>query len=133
MTQNHLLSIKELRQFGLMVGGIFSVIGLWPVLVHGGHLRWWALILGMVLMGLGAAIPGSLRHVYKGWMAIGHVLGFINTRILLGVIFYGLITPMGLVMRLMGKDSMRRVLVEEVATYRVTRVPRPRHHMLNQY
>jgi len=60
-------------------------------------------------------------------------LGWVNTRILLGVIFYGLITPMGLFLRLLGKDAMRRVLVQEAQTYRIARSPRSHAHMKNQF
>ena len=124
---------KELRTFGLMVGGIFSIIGLWPVLIRSESPRMWAISVGIVLVGLGVALPASLKHVHRIWMKIGHVLGWINTRILLGVIFYGLITPMGAVMRLLGKDSMHRVLAPEANTYRVIRPPRARLHMRNQF
>jgi hypothetical protein len=124
---------KELRKFGLMVGGIFLVIGLWPVIIRGDSPRIWVISVGGSLLGLGLALPSSLKHVHRIWMKIGHVLGYVNTRILLGVIFYGLITPMGLIMRLSGKDSMHRVLVPEANTYRVIRPPRSRLHMKNQY
>ena len=124
---------KELRMFGLMVGGIFSIIGLWPVLVRSESPRIWAISVGSALVGLGLALPSSLKHVHRIWMKIGHALGLINTRILLGVIFFGLITPMGVVMRLFGKDSMHRVLAPEANTYRVIRPPRSRFHMRNQF
>ena len=124
---------KDLRQFGFIVGGIFTVIGLWPALFHGESPRLWSLLLGITLVVLGALIPGSLKHVQWGWMKIGHVLGSINTRIILGAIYYVIITPMGLVMRLMGKDSMHSLPVPEATTYRVLHAPRPRHHMRNQF
>ncbi|KFZ43957.1 hypothetical protein DS62_12910 [Smithella sp. SC_K08D17] len=124
---------KELRMFGLMVGGVFSIIGLWPMVVRGEAPRMWAISVGGALVGLGMALPSSLKHVYLVWMKIGHVLGFINTRILLGVIFFGLITPMGVVMRLLGKDSMHRTLVPEANTYRVIRPSRSRLHMKSQF
>lgn len=124
---------KDLRQFGLIVGGIFSVIGLWPMVFRNEPLRLWSLILGGTLVVLGVAVPKSLKQVHRGWMKVGHILAAINTRIILGVIYYGLITPMGVVMRLMGKDSMHRVLMQDATTYRVVRAPRPRHHMRNQF
>lgn len=131
--QNHQATNKELRQFGLAVGGVFSVIGLWPVVFRAESPRLWAMILGSVLIALGAMVPQALKQAHHGWMKIGHVLGSINTRIILGIIYYLLITPMGLVMRLMGKDSMHRVVKENVDTYRVVRTVRPRHHMRNQF
>lgn len=124
---------KELRQFGLIVGGVFSAIGLWPAVVRNENPRLWSLVLGGTLIVLGLAVPQSLKHIHSGWMKIGHVLGTINTGIILGIIYYMLITPMGLVMRLMGKDSMHRVLVQDATTYRVVRAPRARHHMRNQF
>jgi len=126
-------TLKDLRQFGLIVGGVFSVIGLWPVVFRSEAPRLWAMILGGLLIVLGGVVPQSLKWVHAGWMKLGHVLGAINTRIILGIIYYLLITPMGIVMRLMGKDPMHRVLRENVDTYRVVRAARPRHHMRNQF
>lgn len=131
--QNHQATDKELRQFGLLVGGVFAVIGLWPVVFRSESPRLWAMILGGLLIALGATLPQGLKHVHRRWMQIGHVLGSINTKIILGIVYYGLITPMGLVMRLMGKDPMHRALAKESTTYRVVRVPRPRQHMRNQF
>jgi len=126
-------SQKELRQFGLLVGGVFLVISLWSLVFRGAPLRQWALGVGVGLVVCGAVMPQSLKHVFMAWVKAGHVLGAINTRIILGVIYYGLITPMALVMRLMGKDAMHRKLVREATTYRVIRHPRPRYHMRNQF
>ncbi len=124
---------KELQSFGLIVGGIFSIIGLWPLVFRSESPRLWAVALGVGLIGLGVVIPWSLKQVYKVWMRVGHALGWINTRILLGVIFYGLITPMGLFLRLLGKDAMRRILVQEAPSYRIVRSPRSHAHMKNQF
>ena len=123
---------KQHRSFGLMVGGIFVAIGFWP-LVHQEGIRLWAVILGSLLMVLALLIPGRLGPIYKAWMTAGHVLGWINTRIILGIIYYGLLTPMGLVMRLAGKDAMRRRYDDTANTYRVLRRPRPSSHMLRQF
>jgi Saxitoxin biosynthesis operon protein SxtJ len=124
---------KELRTFGLLVGGIFLVIAVWPLMFRNEAPRLWALGLGAALVCLGAVIPRSLTHVHFVWMKVGELLGWINSRILLGVVFYGLITPMGLLMRLAGKDPMRLVPADGLDTYRVIRKPRPRDHMKNQF
>jgi Saxitoxin biosynthesis operon protein SxtJ len=124
---------KDLRQFGLLVGGVFTVIGLWPLVFRGESPRLWAMILGSLLIVLGGIAPQSLKQVQGGWMKVGHVLGAINTKIILGIIYYLLITPMGLVMRLMGKDPMHRAATRGTDTYRIVRVPRPRDHMRNQF
>lgn len=124
---------KQLRSFGLMVGGIFLLIGLWPIIVSSGTLRIWAVSIGAMLMVLGLIAPRSLAHVYRAWMAVGHALGWINTRIILGIFFYGILTPMGLMMRLLGKDPMRLKPVPNADTYRVDREPRRSSHFRHQF
>lgn len=130
---SQLPTTKDLRQFGHLVGGVFSVIGLWPFFFRSEPPRLWAMILGGLLILLGSVAPQSLTQVHRGWMTLGHVLGSINTKIILGIIYYLLITPMGLVMRLLGKDFMHRALERNISTYRLVRPPRPRHHMRNQF
>lgn len=124
---------KELRQFGLLVGAVFTVIGLWPLVFRGEPLRLWAVGIGGLLIAFGGILPQVLRPVHTGWMWIGHILGWVNTRILLGIVFYALVTPIGLVFRLMGKDTMRRAFAESSTTYRVVRSPRPHSHMKYQF
>ena len=124
---------RTLRQFGLMVGGIFLLIGLWPFVWRHEPVRLWAVVPGTVLVAAGVAIPGILQQIYKGWMFVGHVLGWINTRIILGVLFYGIITPMGVVMKMTGRDPMRRGFEPDAQTYRVIRQPRPASHMKNMF
>ena len=124
---------KELRNFGLMVGGILCVIGIWPVVRYGEAIRLWAILPGALLIPLGLAAPTLLGPIFKIWMKIGHVMGWINTRLILGVLYFGLITPMGVVMRMFGWDSMSRALRQDAESYRVVRQPRPRHHMTRQF
>jgi hypothetical protein len=69
-----------------------------------------------------------LKIIYTPWMKFGHILGFINTRIILGFIFFVMITPMGLVMRLMGKDPMCRKL-DGSASYRKISASQTKEHM----
>ena len=124
---------KELRNFGLLIGAIFNLIGLWPMVVRGEQLRLWAVAVGSALMIFGVLVPRSLAPVHRGWMRVGHALGWINTRILLSLIFYGLITPIGVVFRMLGKDTMRQAFSDASATYRVNRQSRPRSHMKFQF
>ena len=130
---DHAATRKELRQFGLLVGAVFTVIGLWPLVFRDEPLRVWAIGPGGLLIVLGAILPQILAPIHKGWMWVGHILGWINTRILLGIVFYLLITPIGLVFRLMGKDTMRQAFAESSTTYRVVRSPRPHSHMKYQF
>ena len=124
---------KRLRSFGLIVGSIFTLIGVWPAVWRGQPLRLWCLILGGVLMALALVWPRSLTQVYRLWMTVGEVLGWINTRIILGVLFYLVFTPLRWCMRLRGKDPMQRTLAPEAESYRVVRQPRPSSHMRHQF
>jgi polyferredoxin len=121
--------IKELRHFGLIVGGVFALIGCWPLVIHGRELRLWALVLAALLILPALAFPSVLKPVHKGWMFVGHWLGWINTRILLGILFYGVVTPMGLLRRLWVKDALALQFREQADTYRRPRQPRPGTHM----
>jgi len=133
MSQKASAGKKELQSFGLLVGAVFTVIGMWPLLLRGEALRLWAIGLGGALIVLGGTSPRVLAPVYDVWMRVGHALGWINTRILLGLVFYGLVTPMGIIFRLMGKDVMRQGFVDDSPTYRVLRTPRPQGHMKYQF
>ena len=124
---------KQLRSFGLTVGGIFAIIGLWPVWFHGSDLRLWAVIIAALLIVPALVLPKTLESPYRGWMAVGQILGWINTRIILGLIFYGLVTPIGLIRRLFDKDPMGRNFRPDLDTYRVVRKPRPASHLTRQY
>jgi hypothetical protein len=124
---------KQLRSFGLIVGGIFGVIGLWPLVFRGEGPRLGALALTVALVVPALVYPRSLTHVHRVWMWAGEVLGWINTRILLSLIFYGLVTPMGIVMRRIGRDPMQRRLLPDAQSYRVVKAPRPAAHMSRQF
>lgn len=124
---------KQLRSFGLLVGAIFCLIGVWPAIVRGQGLRTWAFVLGGALVLLGSVLPASLGAIYRVWMLVGHVLGWINTRIVLGMVFFLLVTPIGWVMRMTGRDPMRRRFDSSAQTYRVWRTARPRTHMARQF
>ncbi len=133
MSQDQSATKKELRSFGLLVGAVFTSIGLWPLLMRGEVVRLWAIGLGGALMLLGGMSPGLLKPVHGIWMQVGHTLGRINTSILLGLVFYVLITPMGILFRLIGKDVMRQALTKDSSTYRVSKKPRLQGHMKFQF
>jgi hypothetical protein len=124
---------KQLRSFGFTVGGIFALIALWPLIIRAENPRWWAVVVVGCLLVPAAVFPKSLTWVYKGWMALGHVFGWINTRIILGFIFYFIVTPIGLVRRWLGKDPMGRKLRPDLQSYRVPRTRRPPWHLRRQY
>jgi len=127
------ISNKQLRSFGLTVGGMFAVIGFWPLVLRGEDIRWWAVVLAGLLVIPALVFPRSLSWIYKRWMTLGHIMGWINTRIILGVVFYLVVTPIGRIRRLLGKDPMGREIRTDLNSYRIIRKPRPASHLRRQY
>ena len=123
----------HLRRFGLMVGGIFGAIGVWPAVVRGQSPRFWMVGLAVALAVPALLAPRILAPAHRAWMALGDGLGWINTRLVLGLIFFGVVTPTGFVLRLTGRDPMRRAFEPDAVTYRVLRKSRPGAHMTRQF
>ena len=126
-------SLKDLRSFGLIVGGGFGVIGLWPLVRHGLPVRLWALELAVPLVLAALIFPRALRYPYRGWMFIGHCLGWLNTRILMTLIFYVVFTPAALFMRAIGRDAMNRKYESSANSYRVNKAPRQASHLSHPF
>ncbi|ALA59039.1 SxtJ family membrane protein [Nitrospira moscoviensis] len=126
-------NVREFRRFGMTVGAVLAGIGLWPMLWHGAAPRLWALAAAGVLILAAGIAPRALAPVHRGWMALGHALGWINTRIILTLFFYGILTPMGLAARLFGKDFMRVRIASDAESYRVIRERRPATHLWHQF
>ena len=126
------VDFREIRKFGIIVGGVFTIIGVWPYF-RSEDLRLWALVIGGALIALGAILPQALTHVYRAWMVVGHAMSWINTRILLGIVFYGIIAPMGMVRRRFSGDTIHHGFEGSATTYRVTRKGRPASHMKRQF
>lgn len=109
---------RHLRRFGFMVGGVFAALAVWPVVFQSGPLRGWAAAIAGVLIVLGAVMPIGLRWPYRGWMFAGHLLGWLNTRLLLGLVYYLVMTPIGLLLRLVGRDPLDRRLMDRASYWR---------------
>ena len=123
---------RQLRDFGLLVGGIFGAIGFWPLVWRHQSQRLWAVALFVALVLPALVAPPTLAPAYRVWMKLAEVLAWVNTRIVLGVVFFGVVTPIGLVMRLTGRDPMRRAF-DQAETYRIRCTPRPAAHMQRQF
>ena len=103
------ISKKQLREFGLLIGfGLPILIG-WLLPAIAGHgFRSWTLCVGIPGLILGLTAPRLLHYPYKGWMALGHALGWVNSHIVLGLVFIVVLQPIAYVMRLTGYDPLRK-------------------------
>jgi hypothetical protein len=114
------LDRKGFRKFGLTTGAIFAVLfGLifpwllerpWPL---------WPWIIFAVLGGLGLVAPMALKPIYYGWMKFGLLASKVTTPLILGLLFYLMISPISLVRRMLGHNDMRRPFASDAATYRI--------------
>ncbi len=112
------ISKKQLREFGLLIGFGFPVIIGWFLPSLFGHeFRVWTLWVGIPGLILGLTAPHLLHFPYKGWMALGHALGWVNSHIILGLVFIVVLQPIACVMRLAGYDPLKRRQNRET-TYR---------------
>ncbi|HXU83361.1 MAG TPA: SxtJ family membrane protein [Polyangia bacterium] len=108
----------ELRKFGLTVGGVFLAIAVYLALRHRIRVPFYVVVsLGSLLTLGGALAPSLLSPVQRVWMGLAHVLGWINARVLLSVVFFLIMTPMSLVMRLFGRDPLKRRFEKGRASY----------------
>ncbi|GAX34056.1 SxtJ family membrane protein [Nodularia sp. NIES-3585] len=129
------LDRKGLRDFGLLGGAIAAgLFGSILPLIHHESLPILPWLIAAILWVWALIAPTTLNGVYQIWMRIGLVLGWINTRIILGIVFYALLMPMGLVMRgVFRKDTMRKKLDPNLATYRIISQVQPREKMENPF
>jgi Saxitoxin biosynthesis operon protein SxtJ len=128
------LSKNDLRKFGL----IFSIVvaGLFGLLLpflFSKEMPLWPWYVAAIITGCAFFLPQILIIIYKPWMKFGAVAGWINTRIILMILFYVILTPTGLLMRLFGKDPMTREFDEECESYRVTHDAQDKNHMETPY
>lgn len=102
-------SFRIEREFGLIVGGTFTLLGAWW-LYRGKFvsISQVIVVLGMVLMLLGLTFPRSLVYPNRAWMLLAEVLAYVSTRIILGLIFFAIVTPIGVVKRMLGWDPLHR-------------------------
>lgn len=111
-------SKKELKVFGAMLLAFFALVG---------GLVWWKFesrqaaqtiwTVGAVLTLVYFSLEPLRLYVYRGWMYAAYPIGWTVSHVLLGLIFYGVITPIGLIMRLLGRDPMQRGFEPNAATY----------------
>ena len=120
------LDDKGLRQFAAIFAGVICIVFgvVFPYLLEKPTPSWpWAL--GSVVLVWGLGFPATFRH----WMRFGHLMNAIITRVVLAVVFYGVILPIGLWMRIRSKDPLRRRWDNTTLTYRVKSVASPPSQM----
>ena len=103
-----IISKKQLREFGLLIGFGFPLLIGWliPILTGNGF-RTWTLWVGFPGLLIGFTSPRLLYYPYKFWMKLGLILGWINSRIILGLVFMIVLLPIAFIMRIFAYDPLR--------------------------
>ena len=105
--KNHIPK-KTLREFGFLICLTFPFLIGWVLPLLGGHpFRVWTLFISMPAGILGIFRPDLLIYPYIAWMKLGHILGWVNSRIILGLVFLIVLMPISLVMKSIGHDPLR--------------------------
>jgi len=122
------------RSFGLVFAGVFLIVACWPLL-HRGSPRWWAFVVAALFAILALWKPALLAVPNRLWTKLGLLLSKVVSPIAMGVLFYCVITPIGALMRLTGKDPLRLRRDAAANSYWIPRKPPgpPPDSMTNQF
>jgi len=131
------------RSFGLVFAAVFALIGLWPTIsirnlphIELDGARLWALVIALAFLAAALLFPVVLRSLNWAWFKIGLAIGRVMNPIVMGVLFFVVVTPIGLLMRACGKDLLRLRFDRAAPSYwirRETPSDPDAHSMKNQY
>ena len=110
------------RSFGFTFAIVFTIVALWP-LMRGRSMRGWALVVAVAFLLAAFAFPRMLAPLNRAWLRFGLVLHACISPVIMGLVFYTTVTPIGLVRRLLGKDPLRLQWDRDAVTYWIERNP----------
>ena len=113
---------RQLREFGLLIAlAVPLLIGWLLPALHGHPFRSWTLWPAIPALACAAVAPRLLAWPYRGWMALGHALGWVNGHLILGAVFLLVLQPIAALMRCTGYDPLRRRRSADLSSYREQR------------
>jgi len=110
------------RSFGVVFAGLFAIIGLWPLLDGEGP-RPWLLVTSVAFLVIAGIRPSMLAPFNRLWLKFGLLLDRVSNPVIMAFIFYLAVVPTALIVKLLGKDPLRRKLNKEAASYWIYREP----------
>jgi len=118
----HTVRMSSDRSFGLVFAAFFLLVALAP-LVQGGAARPWAAAMSLLFLAVALTRPAVLAPLNRLWFRLGLLLHRIVSPLVFGLVFYGVLTPLGLLMRAAGKYPMRADFLPQNASYWIERRP----------
>ena len=113
-------SKSSVKSFGILFFIVFLLIGLWP-LMSKGDLRIWSLIFSVIFLILGLTESKILIPLNKYWIKLGELLGKIIAPIVMAIIFFLVLTPISLLLKIFKKDVLRLLLSKKKESYWILR------------
>ena len=120
MTSKSKIKLSSNRSFGLVFFVVFLIIALWP-LKSGEEFRLWSLVLSIIFFILGVLNSKLLTPLNRLWLKFGIFLGIVVSPIVMGMVYFIVVTPTGVFMRLLGKDLLKTNKEKNASTYWVKR------------
>jgi hypothetical protein len=117
------VTIGSNRKFGITLGLVLGFLAFWP-LVHHHAPRWWLLAVAAVLLTAGLLSPDLLTPLNRAWFKLGLALNAVVGPIIMGVLFFGAVVPVGWLLRKRGEDLLSLKLEPQAATYWTRREPK---------
>ena len=114
------IQMSSNRNFGLVFFIVFLLLGFWPLL-NGEEIRFWSVIICMIFLSLGIINSKLLTPLNLLWFRFGILLGSIFAPIVMMFVFFLVVTPIGLAMRIMGKDLLNKKRDKKKETYWINR------------
>jgi len=122
LVADEVVSGSSNRSFGFTFAIVFTIVALWPV-VRGRSVRGWALVAAAAFLLAALALPRVLAPLSQLWLKLGLFLHACISPIIMGLVFYTTVTPIGLVRRLLGQDPLRLRFDSGAVTYWIERHP----------
>ena len=128
--KNKKIKISSNRSFGLVFCIVFLIIAVWP-LNYNGEIRIWSLLISVIFLILGLINSNFLTPLNKLWFKFGIFLGKIVSPTIMGIIFFMVVTPIGLIMKLLKKDLLN-IKFNKNSSYWIEKTE-PKSKMKNQF
>ena len=124
------IKVSSNRSFGIVFFVVFLLIALFPI-IYNSEIRLWSLVISFIFLVLGLLNSKILSPLNKLWFKFGILLGKIISPIIMGIIFFLIVTPIGLIMRLLGKDVLN-LRYNDYKSYWIEKTG-PKSKMKNQF
>lgn len=124
---------KDLRAFGLIWALIFLIVAFLP-LINGHELRIWAVLISFLFTITSLFFPNFYKktYFYQTWIRFGSFIGKINSKIIITILFYAIFLPIGIILRILGKDLLNKKIDKTLPSYFIDRKA-PLQNMKNQF